>query len=71
MSNDSLQRLIRSACSGEQSSTPPDFRFTNYAFAQQKLDQKPLPQDGSGLVEKRLDHDFKTLHRGGIRSAAV
>jgi hypothetical protein len=50
MNDDSLQLLVRTACSDERPSTPPDFRFTNYAFAPQKLDQKPLPQNGSSLV---------------------
>jgi hypothetical protein len=46
MNNDNLQRLAQDAHI-EQSSSTPDFRFTNYAFAQQNLNEKPLPQNPS------------------------
>jgi hypothetical protein len=44
MNNDSLQRLSPDVCV-QQATSPPDFRFTNYSFAQQRLNEKPLPQN--------------------------
>jgi hypothetical protein len=38
----------------EQNPASPDFRFTNYPYAQPDLKEPNLPQDTSKLGEKRL-----------------
>jgi hypothetical protein len=43
MIDNALQHLMQDDTRIDQKSTP-DFRFTNYAFAQQKLSEQPLPQ---------------------------
>lgn len=43
MNLDSLQHLVPEE--REDLTRSPDFRFTNYAFAPQRLVEKPLPQD--------------------------
>lgn len=43
MNRDHLQQLLQDE--PVELKNPPDFRFTNYAFAQQRLSETPLPQD--------------------------
>jgi hypothetical protein len=52
MNNDNLQRLAQDACV-ERTTSPPDFRFTNYPFAQQRLNEKPLPQNSLATSDRK------------------
>jgi hypothetical protein len=55
--NSNLQYLVEDVHVA-QSSTLPDYRFTNYPFAQQNLNDKPLPQGEPATRGKPLGQYF-------------
>lgn len=45
MTDNDLQRFAPDAGASHQTPSSPEFRFTNYTFAPQRLDERQLPQD--------------------------
>jgi hypothetical protein len=55
--NSNLQHLVEDVHAAQRP-TLPDYRFTNYPFAQQNLNDKPLPQGEPPATGKSLGQYF-------------